>query len=151
MATLKGIGRFSCLDLDIIEFELAYYPSLNIRVEVRDEGFVAAARDVWVEWEEWQHFLSDLQGCERVRTGHAALTSMSPDECEITIERGDGLGHFLLTYQLARDRYTCRGSMRQAFSGAFDLDMEHFQENVTEILELARSCPGPLRVNDVRP
>ena len=121
----------SRLVIEVLTVE-ARDPSLRLSVSTNDEGFSGAYNGVWISLDDYEKFSADLRLCEETRRGKATLSSMSPDEFEVTIEQCDGWGHFLLRYTLSRFSYVRQGSLNKSVSGGFDLDASSFKELVEE-------------------
>lgn len=99
------------------------YPSLEVRVEAKAQGFSGAAA-VWLDGFALKEFAAALRGFEKSRQGRLELQSMSPDELGLALRSMDHAGHLLVEFALSRtalvgDRPE---SVALRVSGAFELD-----------------------------
>jgi len=132
----------SRLVIEVLTVE-ARDPSLRLSVSTNDEGFSGAYNGVWISLDDYEKFSADLRLCEETRRGKATLSSMSPDEFEVTIEQCDGWGHFLLRYTLSRFSYVRQGSLNKSVSGGFDLDSGCLADIVSELARLTDTIAPP--------
>ena len=119
-------ARSSVLRLALDEVRPEYYPSFQLSADVVDEGFTGGGM-YWIEIDVWKAFLTDLQECERTRTGLATLEGMSPGEFRLVLTSTDSLGHFDVCYTIKRVHYTNRLN-ETTLSGMFPLDVSCFRQ-----------------------
>ncbi len=90
LASDKGL-----IEIDVVEFGGEGAPAEEdayVTVKVQSSGFVGS-NDLWVEGAAFKLFCTQLVELERVRNGEATLSSISPDELNLTIKTIDALGH----------------------------------------------------------
>lgn len=83
------------IEIDVVEFGGEGTPAEEdayITIRVQSSGFVGS-NDLWVDGADFKSFCLQLVELERARKGEARLSSISPDELNLTIKAIDSLGH----------------------------------------------------------
>lgn len=138
---ITSLDRASEISLEIDDYEVDRYPSLNLIIEVKDGAFSGSVV-TWLAMDDFNRFLSQLKQCEQTRQGEAVLVSMNPDEFKLQIQNFDRSGHFVVLYQITRFHYTLTGIMPQRLSGGFALNAEFFIELLSSFEELVVPMPS---------
>jgi len=128
-------SRSSYFSIEVAGVE-TMFPSLHLSVEVSDEGFAGLNGEVWVDNENLKKFVADLQNCERTRNGAARLVSLIPDDLELSVEKLDGWGHFVLRYKISKVSRSPIGLLATSVGGAFNLDSGLLGQIVSEFADL---------------
>lgn len=109
-----------------------------LRVTVRLQSFNGSYDQVWVRLSEMQEFLQQLEALEKSRSGHAKLSSMSPDEFTLEIRSADALGHMEIETQLHRYQYSGPKYWPIYLRGGFEVEPHAIVELITFFEELTQ-------------
>lgn len=100
----------------------------RLAIRIRSGRFTGEG-EVWVELPALQRFAQQLADLERNRSGHAELTSTSPDALRIRIKTTDGWGHTAIEGRLSKSK--------QAIEFTFEFNAEYLAGLLAEFRQLA--------------
>jgi len=101
----------------------------RLSVEVRSSGFGGRA-DLWVSRESLKAFASQLAGLDNTRRGQASLTSMSPDQFEMSVRAVTSIGHVAVEGKLSRRCRSENATFIHAVSFGFEIDPGQLSEGL---------------------
>ena len=106
-------------------------------VRVSTRGFDGTNEHVWVAADDFQRFVEAVRVLERDRRGEAQLTSLSPDDLELSIRVRDRAGHVTASGFVGRTSCGSSGEFVTARVGfSFDVDPTYLPGIVAELESL---------------
>lgn len=98
------------IELTIVDFELDYYPSYRLKIELSTEEMNATFnRSIWISETDLDLFLTRLNELEVSRKGDEKLLSLSPNEFYLRFRNLDVLGHLAVELQVTKEYYYNHG------------------------------------------
>jgi hypothetical protein len=132
---IVSLNQQSVIYIEFVESDMERYPSVCVKVQVKDRGFSGYNKSIWIVLDDFNKFIEQLKELDQSRRGTAELHSMSPGELSITIAPVDRAGHLMLKYCLSRT--TIDGPFHEWISlsvtGRFDLDSTFFSNTVKQV------------------
>lgn len=108
------------------DIELERYPSINYRVEVKDDPFTGQI-ETWMTYEDFRFFVEKLSKAENNEAAPIRLTAMSEEEFEMSfIARS--MGRYEIAYSMTKRRHSRSGLTETTLKGSFDYDIEFLSE-----------------------
>ncbi|NMO98282.1 hypothetical protein [Paenibacillus lemnae] len=120
-----------------IDIELERSKSINYLVNVKDDLF-AGQVDIWIDHEEFNHFIEGILKSENSEVEQIRLKAMSQEELEVTFVN-QRMGHYEIAYLIKKIRYSQNRLIETTLKGSFDYDSEFLnllKENLKNIQKL---------------
>ncbi|MGO4372791.1 hypothetical protein AB4Z21_18920 [Paenibacillus sp. MCAF20] len=134
---LFSIGKSSSLHFAFADIETDHYPSISFIVHVIDHSFRGSI-DIWIEKDILQEFYDDLKQMIMTREGRLNLTSMSPEELELSII-SENKKQFYINYSIKKTRPANNKLLNETLlSGSFEYDSEYLYELEQDIRNIMK-------------
>lgn len=101
-----------------------HYPSLSCGIDVLNNNFSGSNVDIWFSMDKLIGFIEEIEKGNIERK--CSLHSMSPDEFDMSIERINRKGDFIITYSLSKSNYFVNRHVKDiTLSGGFQFNQEY--------------------------
>lgn len=127
--------RKSFIEIAFIESEKERMPSIKVSVSIQNEAFAGALNSTWIEIDELNNFLLNMDEIDIKRNGKAHLCSMSPCEFILDFETFDKLGHIKVVYSVTK-LISYPFFRELSLNGGFDIDLSEFSNIVKSFRKL---------------
>jgi hypothetical protein len=81
---------------------------LSLNVVVSAKGFTGRNDAAWVAGSDWNSFIEALRKLDRTRSGQAVISSMSPNDFQLSIFASGPAGHMFAQGWVGRGYYSVR-------------------------------------------
>ncbi|WP_339074620.1 WapI family immunity protein [Teredinibacter turnerae] len=109
---------------------------VNIGVALTLQGFSGSYDGVWLEHDEIERFITELEILDNKGNGFAKISSMSPEEFTLEIRSSDSLGHMEIEVKLHRHQYSDPKYWPIYLSGGFEAHPEYIRQLILCFKEL---------------
>jgi len=133
MINIKSKDENSYIKLELLETELINFPSFLINCSIKNGNYMAIDK-IWIELPEYNIFFEAFKTLNKKREGIASITSMSPEELNITIKTLETNGPFQLHFNMSKVTYN-PNLIKLSLSGGFELDSEFINTYENELLD----------------
>jgi hypothetical protein len=95
--------RSNRIKIEVLDEEDGYVPSFEIGVRIKTKSFDCCLLGFWIEKQQVQRFIAELQHLDETRKGLSILGSISPNGFTLEIKAIDGWGHLGVGIKLEKD------------------------------------------------
>jgi len=133
--------RSNRIEIEVLDEEDGYVPSFEIGVRIKTKSFDCYLLGFWIEKEQIQRFIAELQHLDETRKGSATLGSMSPNGFALELKAIDSWGHLGVGIRLEKDTRSMVGYPDVVQTG-FEVDPSSIPYLIKEIKNWKREDYG---------
>jgi hypothetical protein len=127
--------RTHWIEFNKTEEESYYYPSIAISVRIQTKRLNCFYETIWIELEQIDQFIKDLQELDEKRTGKIELKGMSPDAFSLSISAIDKSGHLAVEIVLETHLFL-EADKKERVQTGFEIDPTSIPNIITGLRKL---------------